>query len=73
MPLRCLSQFLPEIKERLLRRGGGGGGENVLRMRAYEYAYQNAYQSAYQSVYQSAYFSRWGGLVFIVDVQPVGW
>ena len=25
-PFRCLSQFLPERKERLLRAGGGGGG-----------------------------------------------
>ena len=28
-PLRCLSQFLSEIKERLLR---GGGGGNMSRM-----------------------------------------
>ena len=43
-PLRCLSQFLSEIKDRLLR------GRMFLRT-----------------------FHRWGGLVFIVYVFPVGW
>ena len=56
-PLRCLSQFLPERKEKLLREG-----RIVSRMRAYGYVYQ----------YWRT-FHRWGGLVFIVDVQLVGW
>ena len=43
-PLRCLSQFLVERKDRLLR------GRMFL-----------------------CPFHRWGGLVFIVDVLPVGW
>ena len=46
-PLRCLSKFLSERKERLLR------GRMFLRM-------------SFRT------FHRWGGLVFIVDVRPVG-
>ena len=45
-PLRCLSQFLPEIKEKLFR-----GRMCCVCLRT---------------------FHRWGDLVFIVDVLPVG-
>ena len=49
-PLQCLSQFLSERKERLLR---GRMCCVCLRM-------------------SLRTFHRWGGLVFIVDVRPVG-
>ena len=51
-PLRCLSQFLSERKERDCLEG--------------------TYVS-YGDVYQNwRTFHRWGGHVFIVDIQPVG-
>ena len=50
-PLRCLSQFLSERRDRLLR---GRMCCECLRM-------------------SMRTFHRWGGLVFIVDVLPVGW
>ena len=55
-PLRCLSQLLSERKERMLRGGGGGGGH-----------------VSYGDVSLNLRtFHRWGGLVFIVEVQLVG-
>ena len=55
-PLRCQSQLLSERKERMVRGGGGGGGH-----------------VSYGDVSLNLRaFHRWGGLVFIVDVQLVG-